>query len=193
MRVIVNTTVISNFASIGQLDVLRQLYGSDVAILYRTHGDKSHRSPGEVCTLSKPAMQGYTAELKERAVHLAVASEQPMAQTARDLGVKDNTLDTWIGKDHRVARQAQQGKEAQLYEERKRLRTAKTRFQEERAIFKKAAASCAPPLPCRTPGSKSSTRSFPSRVWAGSWRSHAVVTTHGAAGLPGSPLTPRSS
>src|SRR5262249_11972063 len=27
MRVIVNTTVISNFASIGQLDVLRQLYG----------------------------------------------------------------------------------------------------------------------------------------------------------------------
>lgn len=28
MRVIVDTTVISNFASIGQLDVLRQLYGS---------------------------------------------------------------------------------------------------------------------------------------------------------------------
>ena len=28
MRVIVNTTVISNFVSIGQLDVLRQLYGS---------------------------------------------------------------------------------------------------------------------------------------------------------------------
>jgi predicted nucleic acid-binding protein len=28
MRVIVNTTVISNFASIGHLDVLRQLYGS---------------------------------------------------------------------------------------------------------------------------------------------------------------------
>ena len=28
MRVIVNTTVISNFASIGQLDVLRQLYGA---------------------------------------------------------------------------------------------------------------------------------------------------------------------
>jgi predicted nucleic acid-binding protein len=28
MRVIVNTTVISNFASIGQLDVPRQLYGS---------------------------------------------------------------------------------------------------------------------------------------------------------------------
>ena len=28
MSVISNTTVISNFASIGQLDVLRQLYGS---------------------------------------------------------------------------------------------------------------------------------------------------------------------
>ena len=28
MRVIIKTTVILNFASIGQLDVLRQLYGS---------------------------------------------------------------------------------------------------------------------------------------------------------------------
>ena len=143
--------------------------------------------------MSNPAMQGYTAELKERAVHLAVESEQPLAQTARDLGGKENTFDTWSGQDHRVARQAKQGTEAQLYEERKRRRTAKTRCQEERAIFKKAAASCAPQLPCRTPGATSSTRSVPSRVWAGSWRSHAVVTTHGAAGLPGSTLTPRSS
>jgi transposase len=36
--------------------------------------------------MSKPAMKGYPAAFKERAVKLAVESEQPIAQTARDLG-----------------------------------------------------------------------------------------------------------
>jgi transposase len=45
-------------------------------------------------------MKGYPAEFKERAVKLAVESEQPIAQTARDLGVNENTLHTWIGKYH---------------------------------------------------------------------------------------------
>jgi hypothetical protein len=35
--------------------------------------------------MRKPAMKGYPAEFKERAVKLAVESEQPIAQTARDL------------------------------------------------------------------------------------------------------------
>jgi len=38
-------------------------------------------------------------------VKLAVESEQSMAQTARDLGVHENTLHTWIGKYHRAERQ----------------------------------------------------------------------------------------
>jgi transposase-like protein len=36
-------------------------------------------------------MKGSPAECKERAVKLAVESEQPIAQTARALGVNDNT------------------------------------------------------------------------------------------------------
>jgi transposase-like protein len=36
--------------------------------------------------MRKPAMQGYPAELKERAVKLAVAAEQSIAQTARAWG-----------------------------------------------------------------------------------------------------------
>ena len=72
--------------------------------------------------MSKPAMQGYPAELKERAVKLAVESEQPIAQTARDLGVNANTLYTWIGKYHRVESQEQQVHDEPLYEELKRLR-----------------------------------------------------------------------
>jgi transposase len=48
--------------------------------------------------MSKPGMKSYPAEFKERAVKLAVEAEQPIAQTARDLGVNENTLHTWIGK-----------------------------------------------------------------------------------------------
>jgi transposase len=48
--------------------------------------------------MSQPTTKNYSAEFKERAVKLAVESEQPIAQTARDLGVNENTLHTWIGK-----------------------------------------------------------------------------------------------
>jgi transposase len=84
--------------------------------------------------MSKPTMKSYPAELKERAVTLAVESDQPMAQTARDLGVHENTLPTWIGTYHRVARQDKPVNDAPLYEERKRLRKENARLQEERAI-----------------------------------------------------------
>jgi transposase-like protein len=58
--------------------------------------------------MSKPVMQGSPAARKERAVTRAVASEQPMAQTARDRGGKENTLHPWSGKDHRGERQEQE-------------------------------------------------------------------------------------
>jgi transposase len=92
-------------------------------------------------------MRKYHAELKERAVKLAVESEQPMAQTARDLGVHENTLHTWIGKYHRAERREQQVHDEHLYEELKRLRKENARLKEEREIVKKAAASCAQQLP----------------------------------------------
>ena len=97
--------------------------------------------------MSKPAMQSYPAEFKERAVKLAVESEQPIAQTARDLGVNENTLHTWRGTYHRTERQEKQVNDAHLYEELKRLRTDNARLKEERAIRKKAAASFAQQLP----------------------------------------------
>ena len=46
--------------------------------------------------MSQPTTRKYPAEFKERAVKLAVGSEQPIAQTARDLGVNENTLHTSI-------------------------------------------------------------------------------------------------
>ena len=39
--------------------------------------------------MSQPTTKKYSAEFKERAVKLAVESEQPIAQTARDLGVNE--------------------------------------------------------------------------------------------------------
>ena len=41
--------------------------------------------------MSIPTMRKYLAEFKERAVKLAVESDQPIAQTARELGVNENS------------------------------------------------------------------------------------------------------
>ena len=97
--------------------------------------------------MSQPIMRKYPAEFKERAVKLAIESEQPIAQTARDLGVNENTLHTWIGKYHRTARQEKEVHDDHVYEEVKRLRKENARLKEERDILKKAAAYCAQQLP----------------------------------------------
>ena len=97
--------------------------------------------------MSQPTTRTSPAEFKERAVKLAVESDQPMAQTARDLGVHENTSHTWIGKYHRVERQEKEVHNEHLYEELKRLRKENARLQEERDILKKAAASFAQQLP----------------------------------------------
>ena len=44
--------------------------------------------------MSQPPTKKYPAEFKERAVKLAVASDQSIAQIACDLGVNENTLHT---------------------------------------------------------------------------------------------------
>jgi transposase len=72
-------------------------------------------------------MTSYPPAFKERAVQLAVESDHPMAQTARDLGGNEHTLHTWSGKYHRVERQDKQGNDAHLYEELKRLRKENAR------------------------------------------------------------------
>ncbi len=50
--------------------------------------------------MSQKKSNSYTAEFKEAAVKLAVESDQPIAQSARELGVNVNTLHTWIDKFH---------------------------------------------------------------------------------------------
>jgi len=83
----------------------------------------------------------YSSEFKENAVKLAVESDQPITQTARDLGVNPNTLNTWITKYHRQNPPSR--KESRVehpYDEVKRLRREVRQLKEERDILKKAAA-----------------------------------------------------
>ena len=77
--------------------------------------------------MRQPTAKKYPAEFKERAVKLAVESDQPIAQTARDLGINENTLHTWIGKYHRVERQEKEVQDEHLYEELQRLRKENAR------------------------------------------------------------------
>jgi transposase-like protein len=115
----------------------------EVAILFRTHGDKNNRASEEVRSMSQPTTRKYPAEFKERAVKLGVEAEPSIAQTARDLGVNENTLHTWIGKYHRGERQEQQVHDEHLDEELKRLRKENARLKEEREILKGRGVLCA--------------------------------------------------
>jgi transposase len=142
--------------------------------------------------MSHLAMQAYPAAFTERAVKLAVASEPSIAQTARDLGGNAHTLPTWSGTYHRATPQTQQVHDAPLDEERQRLRTDNARCKEERESVNKAAASCAPPLPCRTPGGKRRTPSLPSGVSGGAWQCRGAATTSGVAARHALPLRPIS-
>lgn len=83
----------------------------------------------------------YTSEFKQAAVKLAVEGEKSVAQTARDLGINENTLHTWISKYHRKPVTASTVIDQQhLYDELAELRKENKRLKEERVILKKAAA-----------------------------------------------------
>ena len=143
--------------------------------------------------MSQSTPKTYSAAFKERAVTLAVESEQSLAQPARDLGVNENTLHTWIGKYHRAERQEQQVQDEHLYEELTRLRKENARLKEEWDILKKVVVYFAHQLPYSTPGYTSSTRRAASVACVGSWRSRAVAITSGSAARPALRLTLRST
>lgn len=46
--------------------------------------------------MSKQQNNSYSAEFKVLSIKLALESNQPIVQTARDLGVKVNTLHSWV-------------------------------------------------------------------------------------------------
>lgn len=81
----------------------------------------------------------YTSEFKESAVKLALESDQSIAQTARDLGVNENTLHTWIKKYSKPGMPGERVDE-HIYDENKRLKKKLARVTQERDLLKKATA-----------------------------------------------------
>jgi len=81
----------------------------------------------------------YTSEFKESAVKLAVESNQPIAQTAKDLGLNPNTLHTWINK-YSKSESATEKTDEHIYDEVKRLKKELARVTQERDLLKKATA-----------------------------------------------------
>jgi transposase len=81
-------------------------------------------------------------EFKEEAIRLALTSPQPIAKTARDLGIKEGTLYNWVSKAKNTAPgvTTEQGNQSNLIEELNRLRKENARLKEEREILKKATA-----------------------------------------------------
>lgn len=82
----------------------------------------------------------YTSEFKESAVKLAVETDQPISQTAKELGVNVNTLHTWIHKYSKLAKTATTRTDEHIYDEVKRLKKELAKVTQERDLLKKATA-----------------------------------------------------
>jgi len=77
---------------------------------------------------------------REEAVRLALSSPQPYAKTARDLGIKETSLYTWIGKHKGQSEQDPVRKsDIDLLAQNRTLQKENLRLKEERDILKKAA------------------------------------------------------
>jgi len=85
-------------------------------------------------------LNSYTSEFKESAVKLAVESDQPIAHTAKDLGINVNTLHTWIGKYSKPKPTVTTRTDEHIYDENKRLKKELARVTQERDLLKKATA-----------------------------------------------------
>lgn len=88
-------------------------------------------------------MSTHDKNFRDEAVRLALTSDQPICQTARNLGIKEGTLYHWIS----VAKAKnttmvtdEKGNSANMIDELNKLRKENARLREEREILKKAAA-----------------------------------------------------
>lgn len=90
-------------------------------------------------TQAKTKPNVYPAEFKESAVKLAIESKQPVAQTAKELGITKTTLYSWVDKYSRP-KESMVRTDEHLYDELKRLKKDLARVTQERDLLKKAAA-----------------------------------------------------
>jgi transposase len=93
--------------------------------------------------MSSKTRQNYPLEFKVSSAQLAVDSEQPISQTARDLGINHNTLHNWIAKysdSNQIDQKNMNSNKATCFEENKHLKKELAMVKRERDLLKKAAA-----------------------------------------------------
>ena len=89
--------------------------------------------------MSTRAYQRYPLEFKQSSAKLASESNQPISQTARELGITINTLHNWV-KQHSNPKESTMQQTQRHNAEMQRLRNQLARVTEERDLLKKAAA-----------------------------------------------------
>jgi transposase len=91
--------------------------------------------------MSNKQQKLYSSEFKESAIKLALEPGKSIAQTAVDLGIKKNTLYTWIHKYREPKKlSVSANNNEHIYDEVKRLKKELARVTQERDLLKKAAA-----------------------------------------------------
>jgi len=88
--------------------------------------------------MSKKKLNSHTSEFKESSAKLAIESDQPVSQTAKELGIALSTLHTWIRKHSSPLKKPAMVQEHH-FDEIKRLKKELARVTQERALQKKAA------------------------------------------------------
>jgi transposase len=92
-----------------------------------------HKVPG--------ATPRYTPEFKAEAVRLVrSATDKPASQIARELGVSDNALRSWV-KQAQIDQGERQGLTTEEREELRKLRKEVRILRQEKEILRKAAAA----------------------------------------------------
>lgn len=90
--------------------------------------------------MSNKKSNPYTLEFKQSSVKLAIESDLPVSQTAKNLGIKPATLYTWINQYSKSKENSAVHTNESIQEELKRLKKEVVRLTQERDILKKATA-----------------------------------------------------
>jgi len=85
-------------------------------------------------------LKRYDKEFKAKAIKLALSSSQPIQKTAKELGVKETTLYSWVKNNRDLCIEKQGDTGIDVHNELAKLRKENARLKEEREILKKAAA-----------------------------------------------------
>ncbi len=88
---------------------------------------------------SKKKLTFYSSEFKSSAIKLALESDRPVTQIARELGVNENTLHTWLS-NHLKPGHKNSGTATEHEVTIRQLRHELARVTQERDLLKKAAA-----------------------------------------------------